>query len=88
LLCAAWRKNLGQPNHRRRIGGDHICEHRPRADRRQLIDVAHQHELRPGPQREQHRMEQPRVDHRRLIDDQYVEIEWILAAAHEPPTCG
>ena len=77
-------EDLGQPDHGRGLGGDHVGQHRSRAHRRQLIDIADEHELRARPHRRHQRTEQLRIDHRGLIDHDEIRLERILGPAREP----
>ena len=56
-------EDLGQPHRRHHAASDHVAQHRAGADRRQLIDVAHQHQPRASAARRSARG-QPHVDHR------------------------
>ena len=53
-------------------------EHRAGADRRQLIDIADEHELRTDAERRGDRAEQHDVDHRGLVDHEEIGVERIL----------
>ncbi len=78
-------EDLGQADHRHRAGRDHVAQHRARTDRRQLIDVADQAQARRRRQRGDQVGGQPHVEHRRLVDDQQVDLERAVGAAAEAP---
>ena len=63
---------------------DQVAQHRPGADRGQLLRVADQDQPRLGP----HRLEQPahhgELDHRRLVDHDDVVLEPVRAVVPEP----
>ena len=76
-------KNLRQPHDRHRLRRDDVGQHRARPDRRQLIHVADQHQARPRRHRPQQLVHQHHIHHRRLVDDQQIEVERLIAVALE-----
>ena len=77
-------EDLGQAHHRHRAGRDDVGEHLPRPDRRQLIDVADEHQSSRIWQGTEHRPHQRHVHHRGLVDDEQVAVERRLLIPSEP----
>ena len=82
-LCWRLAEHLGQAHRGHPARGDHVGQHRPRPHRRELVDVAHQHQLGPGGQRLDQVGGQPHVEHRGLVDDQHVGLDGALDVAGE-----
>ena len=76
-------ENLGQPHHRRRFRPDDILQHRPRAHRRQLVDVADQHHPAAVRRRPQQIIHQQNVHHRYFVDNDHIGIDRVLLAPAE-----
>ena len=73
-------EDLGQPRDRQAVRGDQVGQHLPRADRRQLVDVADQKQRRFRRQGGEHRLHQRQIDHRHLVDDQEIAGQRALGA--------
>ena len=62
-------------------GIDQIAQHAARTDRRQLIDVADENQMAVRIDRAQQVIHQPQIDHRSLIDDDVIDLQWIVLAS-------
>ena len=81
-------EHLGQTHHRHGAGLDDVGEHLAGADRGQLVDVADDQQRRALGHRLEQRVHQQHVDHRRLVDDQQVAVERMLAVSLETAALG
>jgi hypothetical protein len=81
-------EHLGQPHDRHGTGGDDIRQHLPRTNRRQLIDIADEHQCRAVRQSAQQRPHQWHVNHRGFVDDQQIAVERRLLGAPESSCPG
>ncbi len=63
------------------VSGDQVLQNGPRANRGQLIDIAHQKEVRIGPQTASDLVHQPQVNHRGLVDDQHLLLHLLGSAS-------
>jgi hypothetical protein len=68
-------EDLVEANHGENARGDHVAQDHARADRRQLVLVAHEQEPGAVGQGRDQIREQADVDHRCLVDDQHVGLE-------------
>ena len=71
-------ENILERYGRNALRADEIAEHVPRADARQLVGVAHQHQPAAGPQRREQRAHQRQIDHRGLVHDHRVRLQRLL----------
>ena len=76
-------EDLGQPHDRHCAGRDHVGQDLPGSDGGKLIDVADDQQRGMVGDRLQQRLHQQDIDHGRLVDDQQVAFEWVVAAAFE-----
>ena len=76
-------EDLGRGAPPRPPGADEVGEHAPGPDRRELVDVAHQDQPAVVRHRLEHVVGEDRVEHGRLVDDQQVAGERVLAVAVE-----
>ena len=70
-------EDLVQPDGRHALGGDQVAQKIARPDRRQLVDVAHEHEPRAVGQRLDQRLHEHDVHHGYLVQDHRVALERI-----------
>jgi hypothetical protein len=68
-------EDLRQPHHRQRPGGEHVAQHLAGPDRRQLVDVADQEQVRAGRDRLDELVGQDHVDHRGFVDHDQVGVK-------------
>ena len=81
-------EDFGEPHHRNGPRPDDVRQDLPGADRRQLVDVAHDEQrrvVRNGPQQRLHEQD---VDHGGLVDDQEVAVEGVALVALEAAGLG
>ena len=77
-----------QDHHRYQARGDDIRQHAPRAHRRQLVHVAHQHQGGARGQGPDEVVHQDGVDHRGFVHHQQVGFQRVLGIALEAPLPG
>ena len=76
-------KNLGQAHGRHRVGGDDIGEHVAGPDRWELVDVSDEQKCGVSGDRRGHGRDQIGVEHRRLVDDEHIELERVVLVSLE-----
>ena len=79
-------EDLGQPDDRQAVRGNQVGQHLPRADRRQLVDVAHEQQRRFARQGGEHGLHQGQIDHGHLVDDQQIARERALGVPAKAAT--
>ena len=81
---AAWRKMSVRRTTGTRVRLDQVVEHAAGADRRELVDVAHQQHVRARADGAEERLGQAHRQHRGLVDDEHVGAgDRVLGAARE-----
>jgi hypothetical protein len=86
--CGGLPEHLGQAHHRDGSAGDHVSQDLAGADRRQLIDIADDEQGRLVRDRFDQRIHQQHVDHRGLVDNQQIAVEWVGVVAPEAAALG
>src|SRR5438477_855035 len=86
--CQRLSENLRQTHDRHGSGCDDVCQHLPRPNRRQLIDIADKQERRSVRHGAHNRPHQRHVDHRSLIDHEQITIEGCLRVPPEVAVAG
>ena len=77
-------EDFGQPNDGHNSGIDQVAQHIARADRWQLICIAHENEPRAGTQGAQKRTHQENIHHAHFVYDHNVGVQRIVRIAREP----
>src|SRR5262245_28802392 len=81
-------EDLGEADHRDGPRVDEVGEHSAGPDRGELIDVANEHNTGPWGHGAHELIHEYHVDHRRLIHDQQIDIERMVAITLEAAEPG
>ena len=77
-------EDVGQAHDRHGLRLDEVVEHAAGADRRELVDVAHEQDVRARADGAEQRLGQAHREHRGLVDDEHVGAgDRVLGAAGE-----
>ena len=80
-LCAGLAEDLGQSAHGTAPRRDQVLQHRAGADARQLVDIAHQQQVRLVRQRVEQPRHERRIHHRDLIHHEEIAVDPFASAA-------
>jgi hypothetical protein len=69
---------MTKPGHREGAGADQVAQHLPRPDRRELVDVADQEQVRAGRDCLDELVREDDVDHRGLVDHHQVRLQGVI----------